>query len=194
MSTRGFERWWLDAWPHRVYVRKAVPRFLRGCPEPFRGEVLEIGAGGGHTSRRILETFPQVELTATDVDTAAADRFVRLQQVFGQRLKFQQADVLHLPFDRESFDIAVALHMLHHLDDVPLALQQMLRVLRPGGLIGLTDDNPDFMRGPVRWLFPAASAVSRADIAHILAAEGCEVLAEQGDVHYFLWARKKYAV
>ena len=64
----SFESWWYGSWPHRLYLSRFVPRFLHACPEPFRGEVLEVGSGGGWSSRQILNTFPQVELTASDVN------------------------------------------------------------------------------------------------------------------------------
>ena len=189
-----FEKWWLDAWPHRWHIRSFVPRFLRACPDPFRGEVLEIGSGAGWSSRRILETFPQVALTATDVDGATASNFEKLGKVYGQRLKFRQADVRELPFDRESYDIVVAIHAMHHVDDLPQAIRQLLRVLRPGGLIGFTDDNPTYMRGPVKWLFPASSFPSREVMEEILRDEGCELITTQGKLHYYLWARKPFPI
>lgn len=139
MSTiTPFERWWFDAWPHRWWVRRHVPRFLKSCPEPFRGQVLEVGAGSGWTSQRILETFPQVELTATDVDGAVLQRFARLQDRYGRRLHVAQADVYQLPFDRNAFDIVVAIALMHRLTDLSAACLQLLRVLRPGGLLGIS--------------------------------------------------------
>jgi hypothetical protein len=73
----------MNSWPHRWRLKATVPRFLRNCLEPFRGEVLEIGAGSGWTSRQILETFPQVELTATDIDPDATKAFEQLRHVAG---------------------------------------------------------------------------------------------------------------
>src|SRR5687768_7074769 len=94
------ERWWLDSWLHRAQIRRYVPRLLKLCPDPFRGQVLEVGSGSGWTSRRILDTFPQVELTAVDLDPNAEKKFAALQGMYGQRLTFRQADMLNLPFDR----------------------------------------------------------------------------------------------
>ncbi|MBI4021789.1 MAG: class I SAM-dependent methyltransferase [Candidatus Andersenbacteria bacterium] len=170
------ERWWLDAWPHRWHVRRFVPRLLRSCPEPFRGEVLEVGSGSGWTSRRILETFPQVELTAVDVDARAQQWFVPLQERFGRRLRFIQADALALPFDRASFDVVLAIHVLHHVADPRAAVRQFLRVLRPGGLIGLGGSQPP-----------------RAAVESLVSEEGGSVVMSRGRRLYQLWARKPYA-
>lgn len=170
------ERWWLDSWPHRWHIRRFVPRLLRSCPEPFRGEVLEVGCGRGWTSRRILDTFPQVELTAVDVDQRAAQWFVPLQEQYGRRLRFVQADALALPFDRASFDVVLALHVLHRVSDPRAAVRQWLRVLRPGGLIGLEGSQP-----------------LRRAVERVFDDEGGSVAAVQGRRHYQMWARKPYA-
>lgn len=190
----AFERWWLNAWPHRLWIRQFIPAFLKACPEPFRGEVLEVGAGSGWTSRQILATFPQVELTATDRDETVMASLQRLGSVFGQRLHFKQADVLALPFDRHSFDIVIAVHVMGHVSDVPQAIRQMLRVLRPGGLIGLADEDRRLAIGPLGWLFSAASRLVREDLERLLREEGCEGLRAEGGRHFFLWARKPYPI
>lgn len=186
-----FERWWLSALPHRLYIRRSVPQFLRMCPEPFRGEVLEVGAGRGWSSQCILDTFPQVALTAVDVDPAASI-FTHLQQRYGRRLQFVMADLLSLPFDRDSFDVVVSIGALSYVDDVPQAIRQFLRVVRPGGLIGLSDENQAFVFGPVRWFFSPSSAFSRRSLEEIVRREGCELLVSQGFFRYYLWARKPY--
>jgi len=175
MPVSRWQRWWLDAWPHRLHIRRFVPRFLRACPDPFRGEVLEVGSGSGWTSRRILETFPQVELTATDVDPGMSYAFERLQGKYGQRLKWRQADLLKLPFDRSSFDIVIGIHVLDSVDDVNGAVRQLLRVLRPGGIVGLSGEG-------ATWLI----------LEKTLNDEGCEIVCSRGGVHYYLWARKPY--
>lgn len=186
-----FEQWWLDAWPHRLHLRRYVPAFLRACPEPFRGQVLEVGAGSGWTSRRILEAFPQVELTATDIDERVAGRLARLQGYYGHRLQVQQADVLKLPFDRASFDIVVAFHTMHHVENIESALQQLMRVLRPGGLLGIADKNKRYMRGPLQRLWPAGNTFSKEDMVAMIAKEAT-VVSATGDVYFQVWAQKSY--
>ena len=189
-----FEQWWLNAWPHRLHIRRRVPRFLKSCPEPFRGQVLEVGAGAGWTSQRILETFPQVELTATDIDPQVHEQFKRLQGKYGQRLKFAQADILELPFDRNSFDIVLAVHVIHHLEDVTRGLQQLLRVLRPGGLLGILDADQQYSEGIARWLWRSRTAINRSVLEGILRAEDCQLRVSVGNHRYTLWAQKAYPI
>lgn len=177
------QRWWLNAWPRRWQIKRHIPAFLKLCPEPFRGEVLEVGAGSGWTSRRILETFPQVELTAIDSDRAAVADLQRIQNHYGQRFRVQQADVSQLPFDRAAFDIVIAVRMLQYVPNVTIAVQQLLRVVRPGGLVGISD-----VPGK------GESGIGRAFLEGVLQQEGCEVIVSQGNSSFVLWARKQYPV
>ncbi|MEX1112531.1 MAG: class I SAM-dependent methyltransferase [Candidatus Andersenbacteria bacterium] len=181
-----FQRWWMNAFPHRWHLRRHVPKFLRLSPEQFRGEVLEVGAGGGWTSRQVLETCPQVELTATDIDPGARNEFEALRTTYGRRLKMREANAMKLPFDRDSFDIVLAINIVPFLPPfgVRKALQEFIRVTRPGGLIGVSD----------HLLFSISRHSRRGVIEDILTAENCDILVAQGDGWYDIWARKAYPI
>ena len=187
----SFERWWLEALPHRFKIQRFVPKFLRASPDPFRGEVLEIGSGAGWTSRCILETFPQVELTASDADDRSRRKFKQMRKIYGQRLRFKQADLLELPFDRATFDIVIVINVFQYLDDLQGAVRQILRVLRPGGLIGVGyTGKAKGMNIWSRFLF--SPGLSRLELKKLLQDEGCEVVCSKGWAQYYIWARKPY--
>ncbi|HSX24763.1 MAG TPA: class I SAM-dependent methyltransferase [Candidatus Andersenbacteria bacterium] len=178
----GFQKWWNNALPHRIHIRRHVPKFLSTCPDPLRGEILELGAGHGWTSRTILETFPHVELTCAEVDQSAQDVFQDLQATYGSRLKIQQADIRSLPFDRESFQVVIAINTIGYIDEaeVQRVLREALRVLRQGGLLGISDLTvarmPSFAR--------------RTLVEKTLLEEGCELEYIRRGARFSLWARK----
>lgn len=178
------QQWWTKGWLHRWHVAWHVPRFLRLAPEPIRGKVLEVGAGWGFTSRRILLTFPQVDLTATDISPAALQRLQKWEGTYGRRLHVVEANVLQLPFDRESFDVVLAINVFWRIADadVPTALQGLLRVLEHGGLLGISEHH----------LVPPPRGSQRLAILHVLQQEGCEVVVHAGRWQYDLWIRKPY--
>ena len=184
--TSSLLRWWINAWPHRLHVRQQVPKFLKSCPEPFRGEVLELGAGRGNTSQKILETFPQVELTAIDIQADSASHFSILQKKYGRRLNVKQANMFALPFDRDAFDIVIGINVFPHIQAFSLrkAIQEALRVLRPGGLLGISDKS----------LIRPGSGTTRDEILKLLSQEDCDVLSTSGNTRYELWARKAYPI
>lgn len=179
--------WWVNTLPHRWWIRRAVPKFLRQCPEPFRGEVLEVGAGQGWTSQQILETFPQVELTATDITPSSEDLFEELRQQYGRRLKVKEANVIKLPFDRDSFDMVIAINTISMLPPYALkkAIQELLRVTRPGGLIGISENITIIRSGASR---------SRVLLEQVLQDEQCDIVTMKGNRRYNMWVRNRYPI
>jgi SAM-dependent methyltransferase len=85
-----------------------------GLPE--RGKrVIHIGP-----SRTVARWFEDQEVDYVSVDLDSP--FVAVQ-----------ADARDLPFEDESFDVALCIHVLEHIPDDRQALKEMHRVLRPGG-------------------------------------------------------------
>lgn len=120
--------------PWRAVTRRVVlPWGLQG----FRpdGRVLEIGAGSGAMAAQLLESFPSVQLTATDFDEAMVDSITRRLAPFGGRATTRQADATALPFPDDTFDAVVSWIMLHHTLQWEKALDEALRVVRPGGRV-----------------------------------------------------------
>ena len=56
------------------------------------------------------------------------------------------SDAQTLPFASNSFDVALAMHMLYHVPDRAQALAEMRRVVRPGGVVlALTNSEAHFL-------------------------------------------------
>lgn len=103
-----------------------------------RPVVLDLGCGAGHASFAVAPAAASV--TAFDlspqmlavVDGVARERgFVHLRTV--------QGDVAALPFDDAAFCMVVTRFSAHHWRDVPAALREVRRVLKPGGLFVVID-------------------------------------------------------
>lgn len=106
----------------------AIAAVLEGEPE----RALEAGCGPGEASERIAAAGVSVE--ACDI----SDRMVELARSRG--VSARVADVQALPFEDESFDVALAAWMLYHVPDVELGIAELARVLRPGGkLVAVTN-------------------------------------------------------
>jgi SAM-dependent methyltransferase len=95
--------------------------------------VLEVGCGEGELAERMTR-----ELSADVVAVDQSERMVELASARG--VDARVADVQELPFDDESFDVAVAAWMLYHVSDLDRATAELARVLRPGGrLVAVTN-------------------------------------------------------
>lgn len=114
----------------RAVVRRIVPWTTLGTT--IRGDVLEIGGGGGGMAEALARANPDVRLTMTDIDPAMVDT-ARVRLVRYSNVAVRQADVTLLPFADSSYDAVVSFLMLHHVIDWENAVAEVARVLRPGG-------------------------------------------------------------
>lgn len=120
--------------PWRAFATRAIlPWALAG--KRLDGDALEVGAGSGAMAAALLERFPQLRLTASDVDPqmvlAAGKRLGR----YGKRATVAHADASRLPFADDTFDLALSFLMLHHVGNWEAALRELVRVVRPGGRV-----------------------------------------------------------
>ncbi|MEW6458919.1 MAG: class I SAM-dependent methyltransferase [Bacillota bacterium] len=96
--------------------------------------VLDVGCGTGLLVPFLLETVGE-RGTVTGVDFAAAMVQRAGAKAFGPNVRFVEADVAALPFEPGTFDAVFCNNVLPHLPDKPGALQELNRVLKPGGLL-----------------------------------------------------------
>lgn len=95
--------------------------------------VLDAGCGTGAFAARL-----RARLGCAVVAIDQSEHMVELARSRG--VEASVADVQSLPFGDGEFDCAVANWMLYHLPDLDLGLQQLARVLRPGGrLVAITN-------------------------------------------------------
>lgn len=106
----------------------------------IKGEVLEVGAGTGELYKHIDHS--NAKLTLTDFSPAMCTKL--REAVPGATIECCNA--ASLPFPNGCFDMLIAHHVLHHLDDPDAALEEFFRVLRPGGVLSVSLGSRDGMR------------------------------------------------
>jgi SAM-dependent methyltransferase len=95
--------------------------------------VLEVGCGPGDFAALVA-----AETAANVVAVDISPRMIELARAHGVDARL--GDVQELPFGDAEFDVAVAGWMLYHVADLPRAIQELARVLRPGGrLVAMTN-------------------------------------------------------
>jgi SAM-dependent methyltransferase len=127
-----------------------IPRLAAGQ------DLLDVGCGPGTITCDLARLVVPGRVIGVD---AAPEVVARAET--GQRpdnLSFEVADVYRLPFEDASFDVVHAHQVLQHLSEPVAALREMLRVLRPGGVVAVRDsDYGGFVWAPAdplldRWM------------------------------------------
>lgn len=118
-------------------IRDAIVRYT-GADMATR--FLELGIGTG----RIALPFIQAGYDYTGVDLSSA-MLARLRAKLADNKPYhydlREADVTNLPFADATFDVIIAVHVLHLVSDWQQAIREARRVLRPGGFLLIAYDN-----------------------------------------------------
>ncbi len=128
-----FMNYWHQVLPNRYGV---VEKFNHGYPLRSYStrtiRTLEIGAGRGE--HLFYEDLSVQEYTALELRHEMADAIVANHS----KAKVLVGDCqTHIPIPDDYFDRVLAIHVLEHLPDLPRALDEIKRVLEPGGLFSV---------------------------------------------------------
>lgn len=106
---------------------------------PNHWTVADLGTGTGYLLPILGRYFERV--IAVDNSPAMLELAARrlAEHHLQDRVELLQGDLESLPVEPHSVDLAVAVLMLHHLPNVPAALHEMKRVLKPGGQLLIVD-------------------------------------------------------
>lgn len=121
------------------------PRLVEACGIGPGVRVLDVAAGTGNASIPAAQTGADV--TASDLTPELLEAGRRRAEAAGVQLEWAEADAENLPFEDESFDVVMssigAMFAPHHQD----VADELVRVCRPGGTIGLMSWTPEGMIG-----------------------------------------------
>ncbi|WP_223264179.1 class I SAM-dependent methyltransferase [Paenibacillus sp. IHB B 3084] len=118
-NPQGWHRWVFDQ--------------LEVTPE---AHILELGCGDGTFWLRNAERIPNSwRITLTDISSGMVEEARCRLGSSNAMFKFLSADAQQLPFHEEQFDVVLANNMLYHVSDISRAIEEMHRVLKPGGLV-----------------------------------------------------------
>jgi SAM-dependent methyltransferase len=103
--------------------------------------VLDVAAGNGNATLAAARRF--AEVTSTDYVGHLLEKGAMRAHAEGFQVSFQQADVEHLPFADNSFDVVLSTYGSMFAPDHQRTAAEMHRVCRPGGRIGVASWTPD---------------------------------------------------
>lgn len=140
MDQMNFE-WTPDFWqgwreadnPYRKYKSERDRRLVVNSLQLHDGErVLEVGCGYGWISRA-LWSAAKIKWIGVDRSDEMISRLRATHPEWGERALL--ADASRLPFREGEFDKVLCTGVLMHIVDNTTAVQELIRVLRPGGLL-----------------------------------------------------------
>lgn len=134
-----------DSMDHAEVNRLFADGFLAIAPDPLPGQaacrVLDVGTGTAQIPIEICGR--RGDLLMTVIDLAAhmlqvAQRNVIRAGLTG-RIRLEQVDGKSLAYAAASFDVVISNSIIHHIPEPRLAFREMVRVLRPGGVLFVRD-------------------------------------------------------
>jgi ubiquinone/menaquinone biosynthesis C-methylase UbiE len=121
------------------FDRLGAPQFIIDQASGLGGPVLDVGTGTGITARALAGRgfdVVTVDSSAEDQEVAA---FLTDDPDLARRVTYHVGDAAQLPYPDGHFGGAVAIDVLHHLEDGAAVLREVVRVVKPGGLVLLAD-------------------------------------------------------
>lgn len=118
--------------------------------------ILDLGAGTGLATVELKRRYRSAVVTAADI-AAPMLQVARGRSRFWRPIRCVEADAQKLPFENASFDLVFTNLMLQWLQPPDAALQEIRRVLKPGGLLLASSFGPETLR-ELRSAWAAADA------------------------------------
>ena len=147
LKARHRKMWASGDYPRMVetWLLPLGPRLVDACGIQPGMRVLDVATGTGNAALPAAERGARV--TASDLTPELLEVGRRRAEAAGLDLEWTEADAEHLPFDDASFDLVMSsigvMFAPHHQE----AADELVRVCRPGGTIGLLCWTPEGMLG-----------------------------------------------
>ena len=147
LKARHRAMWASGDYPSMVetFLTPLGPRLVDACEIGTGVRVLDVAAGTGNASIPAAERG--AEVTASDLTPELLEAGRARAEAAGVALDWAEADAENLPFGDSSFDVVISAIGVMFAPHHRAAADELVRVCRPGGEIGLLSWTPDGMLG-----------------------------------------------
>ncbi|MCU0346735.1 MAG: class I SAM-dependent methyltransferase [Saprospiraceae bacterium] len=111
-----------------------VPLMIKALGLPKQGSILEVGCGRGIALPPIDKMCCPSRLVGLDIDEGLTALARQRAAARGLKCEIVTGDVRALPFDDASFDLVIDFGTCYHIAKADVALHEIARVLKPGGI------------------------------------------------------------
>jgi Methylase involved in ubiquinone/menaquinone biosynthesis len=131
----------------KLYRNPAVARYFKGnfkwiineLPDKRKIKLLDIGCGTGDLIYSISKSHPDWQICGIDISTC----MLKQAQEKNSAFVLCEGNVHQLPYKENMFDIVTNVVSFHHYEKPEKALNEMYRILKPGGILFLIDSIKD---------------------------------------------------
>ena len=96
--------------------------------------MLDVGCGGGFTIRRLLKRSKDAQVYGIDISEESVTKARKVNaEVLDKQVYVTQGSAENLPYNDELFDLVTAVETVYFWPNLPDCLQEVRRVLKPGG-------------------------------------------------------------
>jgi SAM-dependent methyltransferase len=138
---------YMESFEYDVYERcrlYTVQKLLAAMPAPKK--ILDYGCGQGRYIAELRKIFPLADISGCDV----SDKGMAIAGANNPGVSFIGMDSESIDCLDQSFDLVISIEVLEHVGDVGKAIQEIVRVLRPGGTALIT--TPCANRFSLEWV------------------------------------------
>ena len=135
------------AWQAQAIWPQEQPLFARyGLSGALR--ILDLGCGTGEITRRLADLYPQARIDGIDILEGNLAIARRDSSAYGERTSYAVGDAFALQYADATFDLVVCRHMSQAVPHFDQVLDEIGRVLRPGGWLHLLSEDYAMLRFP----------------------------------------------
>ena len=96
--------------------------------------MLDVGCGGGFTIRRLLKRSKDAQVYGIDISEESVAKAKKVNaEVLDKQVFITQGSAEKLPYEDKKFDLVTAVETVYFWPNLPDCLQEVRRVLKPGG-------------------------------------------------------------
>lgn len=126
----------------KFYTEATARKTLSVITLKSQDRVLDIGCGTGILLHYLSESYPGIQLSGID---PVKEMLAVARQRLPSSADLREGWAEYLPFSDHHFDVVFCCSMFHYIGDPATALHEIRRVLRPGGMLIMTDWCKDYL-------------------------------------------------
>lgn len=134
---------------HKKYGGRDIDQWMLELLQVRPGvRILDVGCGAGKQCFLFFDALQgQAEITGGDVNTELLAKARQENARTSEAIRFMELNFnQRSPFNDDQFDLATSCFAIYYAEDIPFTIQEMHRVLKPGGRLFTTGPMPDNKR------------------------------------------------